>query len=130
MASSIITGVLLFVATGILGVLARYIIKRCKEHQEEHMQLKELIEKLDPLLEKHTETHDIINENYNVLKNNAMIDTRETIIQYYYKGKKNKGLERYELEIVNDLYESYQNLGGNSYVSSLVKEIRNGTYRV
>lgn len=128
--NSILTGLLLFIATGILGVLTRVISKRCKDHRTEHEQLKELIEKLNPLLEDHAKVHEKLNSNDEILKENAMIQTRETIVKLYYKGKKGKGLERYELEIVTDLYESYQNLDGNSYVSSLVKEIVSGTYRI
>ena len=136
-----INAILIFIATGVIGFIAKVSYNFCKRkrdekkereerHQLEHDEFKKLIKELKPMLEHHVKEHECLNENDRILKDNAMIRTREAIVNTYYVGKENGSLERYKLELVTELYESYKTLGGNSYVTKLMDEIDNGTFNL
>lgn len=146
--TEILIGIAVPLVIGLISFGAKQLYSVCKErnrikrkkqeiHEREHEEIRDLIKSLKPLVEEQTrinqqlrESDVRLKETDGRLKENAMLHTRETIVKYYYKGKENGGLEQYQYMMVNELYESYKKLGGNSYVKKLVEEIENGTYNL
>lgn len=130
---SILTGAALFLVTALIAALIKCFSKKVNKHKDAHIyidNLSGLLTKLEDFMTKHTEEHECLKVNDAQLKENAMLHTREAIVRFYYKGKEQGHLNRYELKLVEDLYKNYSILGGNSFVKDLVTEIRNGTYKL
>lgn len=65
------------------------------------------------------------NNRLNAAEQNDVAILRNTITHIYFKFKDQKKIPHYEKENVISLYERYRNLGGNSYIKNIVKEIEN-----
>ena len=74
-----IEAILIFIATGVIGFLAKVIYNFCKRkkkekrqreerHQSEHDEFKQLIKELKPMLEQHAKEHECLNKNDRDLK--------------------------------------------------------------
>jgi len=55
---------------------------------------------------------------------NALISIQKnTFVSIYYSAKKAGGIELYERSMLEEMYKSYGDLGGNSFVEKIMKEI-------
>ena len=48
---------------------------------------------------------------------------RTDLLKIYYKGRDTQELEQYEAENFMKLYESYKNLGGNSFIDEIYEHV-------
>lgn len=65
-----------------------------------------------------------INSKLDSTKEATKCGLRHSITKFYQEHLDKKQLSSYQLEDIINLYESYQSLGGNSYVHELVDEIK------
>lgn len=94
-----------------------YNIKKKTEDTKEN--IKENTETLKELTEQIKQQR----EDYKIMKNNLMISSRYHLTQSCIDAIKKGEIDSTKLRSIIDLYESYKNLGGNSYVSELVEKV-------
>lgn len=131
--NTILISVTIFLVTSVIALIGKCFSKRYTKHRQEHADIKVIetaLVDIQAFMKKHSEEHKCLEKNDVQLKENAMFHTREVVVKFYYKGKAQGHLDKYELKLVEELYKNYISLGGNSFVTDLMTEIRNGTYNL
>lgn len=63
------------------------------------------------------------NANMELLKHASIDEMKHTLTELYYQAKKDNGISRYNRTNFATMFETYKNLGGNSYVHELYDQI-------
>lgn len=85
---------------------------------------KEFDEKIGKLrgdLNKHIQNSEDSNV---IIKKTLLDDTRNTLYQAYNTHMKSKNITDHEMYIINQIYDNYRALGGNSFIVSQITELR------
>ena len=116
----ILTGILAALNTIIaIGGAATVILKKPKQFIQKLFKAS-IQENLDEVVE----LCNSINSKLDLTEEATKCGLRHSITKFYQEHFDKKQLSSYQLEDIIHLYESYQSLGGNSYVHELVDEIK------
>lgn len=94
--------------------------KRLAQYEKEESE-KKLIENINAIVEKHT---DPIDNQLKVLADGTTDMLRERILSTYYKCIDKGYRTQYDFENIEHMHQDYILLGGNSFVASCVKTIK------
>ncbi|MCI9495960.1 MAG: hypothetical protein HFJ67_10045 [Adlercreutzia mucosicola] len=64
---------------------------------------------------------------HRMLLDNARNDNKSHLVATYQRVKERGYVEPIELESANRLYDSYRDLGGNSYIEAIMHDLNNNT---
>lgn len=65
------------------------------------------------------------NDGIKLIKDATLCELRDTLTHMYYSAEKAGGLSHYNKENFEKMYQSYTNLGGNSYVHEIREKVMN-----
>ena len=94
------------------------------EGKDQHKETLEICEKLETQLDKIEESVDKLATKVNKLTESDMHDIKQFIVRehHYFVGK--GWIDDYSLDSIMLRYEDYKEEGGNSYIKTLVEEIK------
>ena len=130
----LLSGFLVPICTKIVGrKMTKYFDDKDKEKQVENEKAKrlekfereeaekKLEEKIDAIVEKHTNP---IDQQLEVLADGTTDMLRERILSTYYKCIEKGFRTQYDFENIEHMHQDYVLLGGNSFVATCVKTIK------
>ncbi len=94
-----------------------------EEIDREISNVNEKIDKLTGLVEKTVEQNAMLQEEMSKQSNALQASLRNSILNLYYKCTERGSITMFEKQNVTMLYENYENLKGNSFISGCVKEM-------
>lgn len=106
---------------GICITLITFITLVTKKPLENFRKL--IREEADGANQEIKEKLEVIEEQIEINKSNDLAIIRNTITHIYFKYKDDRKIPHYEKENVFALYERYKELGGNSYIKTVVNDI-------
>ncbi len=123
--AALILSALLTVGT-LLGVTLPNLSERLKKHfsDEGKWRLRQEIKSIRELLTELKEKEKERSEAEKIQQEVDLCVLRDLITNIYYKRVKEKTIFRYELEDAHALYALYCKRGGNSYVHTLIRQMK------
>ena len=101
------------------------VMKQIKIVKEQHNETLQLCENLDHKLDSIVESIGELKETVDHLTNSDMHDIKQFIVREYHKFvDEQKQIDDYSLDCILIRYEDYKAEGGNSYIHTLVEEIK------
>lgn len=106
-----VPSVVSFVVTGAIGWVAKWAVDKYREQRG----IAAMAAQFEAFMGEHK-----------LLMDNARNDNKSHIVAVYEKAKERGYITPMELETLNRLFDSYRNLGGNSYIEALMHDANNG----
>lgn len=99
--------------------------KECNSQHQESIQMYHNLEnKIDNLCNTMNEKINDIEGQLKLLSSSSRNDIKAWIVETHHKAVKEQQIDDFTRDVVEKRFEDYRRLGGNSYIESLVKEIR------
>ena len=101
------------------------IEKKYKECLDQHKESLELYNMIDKKIDNLVDSVDTLNKRVDRLTISDRNDIRQYIVrEYHYFVENQKWIDDYSLDCILQRYEDYKMEGGNSYIHTLVEEIK------
>ena len=105
MTINVLTAVVIFIITGILALVGKSIgtkvSKKVYDHQKDHKQISELGDEFNSI---------------------SLLLLKGQILDIYLRAK-NTGIDDFECDLANELFEKYSSKGGNGYMKTVITKI-------
>ena len=99
--------------------------KKCSAQYQEYTQMYNSLEKkIDSLIEHIEAENANINNKLNILSDSNRNGIKAWLVNMYHTSKKDGFLDDFAQDLIEKRFEDYKKLGGNSYISRLVDEMR------
>lgn len=105
-------------------MLEEYRQKCTEQHEESMIKYNSLEDKIDNLTDTINQEFGKIDERLILLSHSSLNDIKAWIVETHHKYTKEGFIDDFTKDVVEKRFEDYKKLGGNSYIESLVEEIR------
>ena len=125
---SVSRAVIIFSATGLLGVTVRWLWRKAVTHSRQHEDLStypDRIEQHHKEHEEHVKEHTELTRVLTLVTNSNVAQLRTQMINIHERAMGEKTISMYWKSQFYALYENYKAMGGNGFVEQLKQDIDN-----